>query len=1147
MRNINIGGSWMDEFYRIAEEKNWVIKKNAFNEADIEKFWGGLPDDSKNKIIPGWEGLSVSQLIDEMAGGKWGTIIQEWQKQNTSPKGEVSFNPSKVKVVSPEQPKATGMSPQLIGKIQVLISKATGMPVSDPKGKFLGAPDGEWGPLSAAAWNKYIEKYTTPDGPLVVDPVDESGRELPRIDDIRYVLSVPKLSPKADDMVSDAKDPYQDWASNMPRLSPEDTNIKVPTSENVLQKMHGKIPGQQREDIAVSPTDWRTRYRGIQGIPDDVTETEHLSTMRLLRQQGQVGPIKNRNQYMQALKQVREQRGMSAKQPQSFVPKVPEWATADDVTASVVNELTSLANDLDSLGEEEAAMLVDHQIKSYAAIVNKLYDITGETGEDLIGQAHPGGGPTLVPAKDEGGKVETIVEEHKKVVDKATKKPTGKYASTMAKLIATANKLEEEGEVEAAKIVDRTIEELRKSNPFVNRSADLEAAGSKDINASIKMAKEFDQKMELRTILANLTKILDKLEGEVKDQNPTVIYDNLGVNILEASVNKDKFDQVKTIYSLSGVQGPSSYLYDEGVEKLRRESESWRRQLTGWYENQNHAKWILSKLNGAEWSGNLKVIEKYYHDFPDDDVDGNWDQAFDLNFQSVKEALAKLSGAYDKAHGVAPKSVKPQESAQTSKPIQEKKPSNYQEQLKIQEEREIKEKTNNYIKTLDEFAKFVIVNRKIIETKMKSPGVVNKLIQWATNQKYNIINPKTKYPVAITDEHIKNINDYLNRLRTLAKSASVKMAQNPPAGVPNVPIPGVVKAPVKPGRTGPKIVSDPLVKRLQQALMSLYGDNAVGTSKDDGKWGKNTMRGWDRLVHDIPRANLSPATRDYNSLKPQFEKAIRFAARYAQKTKKQETKFKLNGKDYSIGDFESVTDFLAAIDRNYPGTNRNEMHDDEYIKVIQGHIREIGKAIMGEEGEDISDSYGPQILKLLQSYIIAIWKNVGNYILSQKGQKGLPGVPGEPGKSNAPGTPGTPGTPGGTEYQKRTDWAPGSQNAGLKGLFYPRPINTLDDIKLAVARLPSGIWLSTTDNFMTYANSALRQKGGPKLSGTYKGIAKQYWALLRNRVSNILTAITEKSGEIRATQPDLLRNLEEDIAHFNRALLAIGQQLGFVE
>jgi len=160
-----------------------------------------------------------------------------------------------------------------------------------------------------------------------------------------------------------------------------------------------------------------------------------------------------------------------------------------NITASVINELVSLANDLEGMGEGKIAEAIDLQLKTYKEAADKLYDITGETGEQLVGQAHPGGGPTLVPAAEEGGKVETIVEEHKKVVDKATKQPTGKLAETIQKLLVTANKLEENGEVEAAKMVDKTIRELYEaSSPFVNRSSASEATDSEDAKASIKEA-----------------------------------------------------------------------------------------------------------------------------------------------------------------------------------------------------------------------------------------------------------------------------------------------------------------------------------------------------------------------------------------------------------------------------------------------------------------------------------------------------------------------------------------------------------------------------------------------------------------------------------------------------------------------------------
>lgn len=144
--------------------------------------------------------------------------------------------------------------------------------------------------------------------------------------------------------------------------------------------------------------------------------------------------------------------------------KMKEQYPGFHFTASVVQNLVKLANDLDEMGEEKAAAFVDDQLKVYSAEVNKLYDITGETGEDLINQAHPGGGTTIAEAKEEGGKVETIVEQQKKDIEKALKAPTGKYAKLNAemikKLVSLANDLEARGEMEMVKEIDNTLKTL---------------------------------------------------------------------------------------------------------------------------------------------------------------------------------------------------------------------------------------------------------------------------------------------------------------------------------------------------------------------------------------------------------------------------------------------------------------------------------------------------------------------------------------------------------------------------------------------------------------------------------------------------------------------------------------------------------------
>jgi hypothetical protein len=61
----------------------------------------------------------------------------------------------------------------------------------------------------------------------------------------------------------------------------------------------------------------------------------------------------------------------------------------------------------------------------------KLYDVSGETGEDLIDTAHPGGGTKteLTHSKTDENLVETIVEQQEKDKEVATSVPKGTYAT----------------------------------------------------------------------------------------------------------------------------------------------------------------------------------------------------------------------------------------------------------------------------------------------------------------------------------------------------------------------------------------------------------------------------------------------------------------------------------------------------------------------------------------------------------------------------------------------------------------------------------------------------------------------------------------------------------------------------------------------
>jgi hypothetical protein len=85
-----------------------------------------------------------------------------------------------------------------------------------------------------------------------------------------------------------------------------------------------------------------------------------------------------------------------------------------------------------------------------ASAKDQLYDVSGETGEKLVDEAHPD------TAKIEGTDqiVENLTEQQKADLAAVEKKPTGKYAQMQAELIALADELDAMGLTKEADRVD---------------------------------------------------------------------------------------------------------------------------------------------------------------------------------------------------------------------------------------------------------------------------------------------------------------------------------------------------------------------------------------------------------------------------------------------------------------------------------------------------------------------------------------------------------------------------------------------------------------------------------------------------------------------------------------------------------------------
>ena len=223
-----------------------------------------------------------------------------------------------------------------------------------------------------------------------------------------------------------------------------------------------------------------------------------------------------RYQQVEPTYQDRESRGLRADDTDI---EAEDKTTTLKRNAEIVKELVALANDLEELGANKVAQVVDKETKRFKKAMDGLYDITGETGKDLIDEAHPGGGVVIAPSKEEGGKIETIVEEQEKNIKKVLKTPTGKYAKYIKELVVLANKFEDEGKIEEAKMIDKTISELHEAaqRPFPSKDLVSGATKSDDRIAPItKNANEEEFKNRFSVELSNLIGFLKSTQEDIE-------------------------------------------------------------------------------------------------------------------------------------------------------------------------------------------------------------------------------------------------------------------------------------------------------------------------------------------------------------------------------------------------------------------------------------------------------------------------------------------------------------------------------------------------------------------------------------------------------------------------------------------------------
>lgn len=106
-------------------------------------------------------------------------------------------------------------------------------------------------------------------------------------------------------------------------------------------------------------------------------------------------------------------------------------ASAEDdfsISENLTENVIKLCSGLRKSGMIKQAEELENKFFIYKK-AEALYDVSGETGDDLVDAAHPNGSHKLENVDGPESVVETILEQHKKNLEVVNKKPTGKLAS----------------------------------------------------------------------------------------------------------------------------------------------------------------------------------------------------------------------------------------------------------------------------------------------------------------------------------------------------------------------------------------------------------------------------------------------------------------------------------------------------------------------------------------------------------------------------------------------------------------------------------------------------------------------------------------------------------------------------------------------
>ena len=191
---------------------------------------------------------------------------------------------------------------------------------------------------------------------------------------------------------------------------------------------------------------------------------------------------------------------------------------------------------------------------------NKNYDVTDETGEQLVNKAHPGGTRTeLTHSKTDENLVETIVEQQKKDVEVAHSIPKGTYAELM-NLYGALKKAGHKEHLDSLRNAIKIVADVVDTNEIINYTL---------------------------TVLANrlgkmgLKKSASKVNDLLKNISASPTSDNFKQDVLSAlqGLETDRFSEPMKQSVIKEWQSTSMPTLVEAMSAADRLSKRWRKMF----------------------------------------------------------------------------------------------------------------------------------------------------------------------------------------------------------------------------------------------------------------------------------------------------------------------------------------------------------------------------------------------------------------------------------------------------------------------------------------------------------------------------------------------------------------------------------------